>query len=214
MSVERLIEKVRSQIRDTKEPFVFAREMPATEDTPAVPDELLLFIQSAVQDYSRWRPLKGKPGLLFLYPGQVQYQLPDDFIEMDELPSVSHRLFGRTLHLTNEPFAARDVSYRYSAMHTCETIPAYDESCIVWMASALALRAIVTSPAMLEQYASYKIPDVFDQDGNASVKIAEHVLKTADQLEKQYLLRMGAGGGTGGTKQSGLDSQGPFITFG
>ncbi|SDH70274.1 hypothetical protein SAMN04489735_10459 [Aneurinibacillus thermoaerophilus] len=189
MSLANLIEQVRSQIRDTKEPYVFAREVPATETSPAVPDELETFVMRAVHDYSRWRPLKGKPGMLTLIPEKVDYELPTDFIQMETFPQA-HRIFGKNLYLASAPSMPGVITYYYDALHTPETIPVFDEPAIVWLASSMALRAIVGDPKMLQDYISYDLEDVVRVNTENLSEAIGQILKAADQLEKQYNARI------------------------
>jgi hypothetical protein len=211
VSLANLIEQVRSQIRDTKEPYVFAREVPATETSPAVPDELETFVMRAVHDYSRWRPLKGKPGILTLIPEKVDYELPTDFIQMETFPQA-HRIFGKNLYLASAPSMPGVITYYYDALHTPETIPVFDEPAIVWLASSMALRAITSDPKLLEKYVSYDLKNIYSQNTENMTEVVSQIVKTAEQLEKQYMLRVGIS--TTGKNEGPGDDIEPFMTFG
>ncbi|QYY44777.1 hypothetical protein ACKE5C_19140 (plasmid) [Aneurinibacillus thermoaerophilus] len=211
MSLANLIEQVRSQIRDTKEPYVFAREVPATETSPAVPDELETFVMRAVHDYSRWRPLK-KRGTLSIVPGEVEYVLPNDFIQIDNFvlnvgfDPLQYRVLVNKIYLIQPPIDREDVIYYYDALHTPDTIPAYDEPAIVSLAAAMALRAIVGDPKMLHDYISYDLEGVVKINTENMTEAIEQILKAAQQLEEQYSSRI--------VTSQKEEKNSPFMTFG
>lgn len=189
MELELLNEQVRGQLKDTSEPFVFAK---AVIDPPKA-DELEQFVIAAVQDYSGFKPLKGKPGTLSLISGQRQYGLPPDFIEMEEFP-----------YECPTPEADGTLEYFYTALHEPGTVPQTDIPCIVWSATAAALRALATDQKRLEQYVSYKVPDMVEVNADKVSEIGKALLKNASDMEAKYLKRV----------QMVARAATPYVTFG
>lgn len=179
-----LIDSVRGQIRDTKEPFVFS---PKTADKQ---DELEMFIRQALVDYSRWNPIESKAAVVNLVPGQVIYQLPDDFIKIKDLVlHIPYQVIGQRLLLMEEPTSLQ-VPYTYQASHEPDTLPLVDRHCIVWFASALALRAIISDTKKLDSYVSYNLKDVIQVDAKESNRIITLLKDNATSLEEKYKARV------------------------
>lgn len=192
-AMELLINLVRAQIQD-RDGIVFSKSKPATETEPAQPDELEAFVTLAIQDYSRWRPLKGKPATLQIEAGKLDYSLPADFVDMEYYPTVDYRVFQKTLFIVGgAPSEPIIVDYLYTAMHTADTLPEYDKPAVVDFASAKAMRAIIADPNRLEAYTSYELKDVLQVNGENMTELGKELLKSASDLEKQYLLRVQPG---------------------
>ncbi|MFD0682380.1 MULTISPECIES: hypothetical protein [unclassified Paenibacillus] len=198
--LNKLIQLVRAQIRD-KGGVIFALPKPASEETPAEPDELEPMVQNVVDDYSRWRPLRGKPGQLELHIEQIEYTLPDDLIELESFPKEYFR-YNKFLTLSDAPIQEETIRYVYTAMHMAETIPHYDVPALVGMAAANALRAVVSDPNKIEEYISFKLEGVLDIDTRNTSEVSREILKTAAEFEKQYLLRVQH------------QTSGPYMSFG
>ena len=87
--------RVRNQIRDNGITQVFEDVTDTTLATPAIipnnSPELTQYVQDAVSEFSRYRPLR-KPYTLNLIAGQTTYTLPSDWI------SVDRSMFHKALH--------------------------------------------------------------------------------------------------------------------
>lgn len=199
MEMQQLNDLVRGQIKDTTEPYIFAKEV----EEPVKADELEQFVMMALQDYSGFKPLRGKPGTISLIIGQKEYELPSDFLEMDEFP-LEHHIFNQVLYLKEIPTVTEPLEYFYVSVHGPETVPQTDVPCIVWSASASALRALVTDQKRLEQYVSYKVPDMIEVNADKVSEIGKALLKNASDMEVNYLKRV----------QRVSRPSGPYVTFG
>lgn len=200
-----LISKVRSQISDTKG-AVFALE----QQDEFLPDELQSIVLDAVNDYSRWNPLCNVRSRIYVVEGNTDYNLPADFMEMEEGPPLDFILSDKTLILKESPTSEGSFPFFYKAMRSPETVPEYDTPAVVWLAAANALRAVLADQERLQRYISYKIPNASEIDAHPATRVIEQINKAAQDLEKQYNTRM-----AGYAKaQQQVESRGPFVTFG
>ncbi|MDC0763502.1 hypothetical protein POF51_22510 [Brevibacillus sp. AG] len=191
MELSKFIVEVRGQIRDTGSAPVFQYAIPPTDTEPGKPDEIEQFVRQAIQDYSGWKPLRGKRGRLNLLQGQDEYSLPEDFIRMEEFLRP-HRISGKLVYLLQMPLLSDEVIFFYTAMHQAETIPDYDVPAVCWLAASLALKAVMSDPNRLDKYVSYNLDEVFELNTENLTEATMYLAKAADQLEKQYLARMTA----------------------
>ncbi|MEF7566004.1 hypothetical protein V4V35_23725 [Bacillus infantis] len=185
MTLDQLIETIRGQIRDNQEPYTFAKK---TEEQP---DELEMFVEQALIDYSRWKPIEEKPGTISLQAGTVLYDLPSDFMEMKSFPvNVTFQVLGQQLLLIDVPETAMQIPYTYRAAHSAESVPLKDKVCIVWFAAAQALRAITSDTKKLDSYVSYNLKDVLQVDAKESNRIVTILKENAASLEEKYKERV------------------------
>jgi hypothetical protein len=185
VGMEQLIELVRGQIRDKSAPFVFAK----ATTIPVAPDELEEFVTLAIQDYSRWRPVTGKPAQLTLVVDILNYDLPSDYIDLENFP-LDYRTYLKTIFLATKPTAVDVVDYYYTATHNADTIPETDVPSVVWLAASMALQAITSDQKKLNDYLSYKVPNVIEVTADKIVEISKSLLKLASDLKKDYSSRV------------------------
>ncbi|TPG74027.1 hypothetical protein EEL32_25560 [Brevibacillus laterosporus] len=189
MDLSKFVSEVRGHIRDTGSAPVFKYAIPETDTEPATPDEIEQFVKQAVHDYSGWKPNHGKRGKLPISAGIDEYQLPSDFIRMEDF-MPPHRVSGRILYLNKQPYHDTEITFFYTAMHQPETIPEYDTPAVTWLAASLALKAVMGDPNRLDQYISYDIDEVFSLNTENLTEATLYIAKASEQFEKQYLQRM------------------------
>lgn len=203
-----LISKVRSQISDLKG-AVFAL-VSQSEEEGAHPDELQSIVLDAVSDYSRWNPVQNRRGRIDVIIGQLDYDLPADFMGMEVEPSLNFLLSEKVLILKESPTKVGSCSFFYKGMRTPESVPEYDVPAVVWLASANALRAVLADQERLQRYINYKIPNASEIDAHPASRVIEQINKAAQDLERQYNKRMEP------YQKAQLEvvARGPYMTFG
>jgi len=189
------VQRVRNQIRDNGTVQAFPDATDYTLATPAIvannSPELTQFVNDALAEYSRYRPLK-KPYTLNIVAGQAQYSLPSDWMAMD-FTSISAPLEitwyddSQIAVISNKPQANYTLNFNYYAYHqattTTATIPRQWEYIAMLPACECALRAIATDQSVKLQ--KYKIAGNlgFEVDNHT---IAEHLMKLADDYREEY----------------------------
>lgn len=177
--MEQLIDQVRTQIRDKTEPYLFNLK------TDESPDELENFVQHALIDYSRYNPIDNKIGSLVLKEGVSLYDLPSDLMEMNSFP-FPHQVIGLQLLLIDPPEVTMSVPYSYKAARDAKSVPLQDRPCVVWFASAQALRAVISDSKKLDTYTSYKLQGVIEVDSRDVNKVITMLKDNASTYERLY----------------------------
>lgn len=117
MDQAKLIRKLRGEIGDNQEPY----KIP--------PEQINDLIEGAVEDYSRYRPLK-KKGKITLEQGKTEYPLPDDCQTwLSGLEGCE--VISNVLYLATAPLGIREIPVTYLADHKVETVPNRDSGLII-----------------------------------------------------------------------------------
>lgn len=108
MQLDKLIQKVRKEIKDDTEPYL--------NDDP----DIISFLEEAAADFSKYQP-RQRRGKLNLIPGVEEYPLPADYQTWIS-GLEGYEVVGNTLYVEGI-YAPMEVSFTYWGMHAPETVP-------------------------------------------------------------------------------------------
>ncbi|MDO3680632.1 hypothetical protein [Paenibacillus ehimensis] len=104
-----LLTALRAEIGDKEEPYRYDDE------------ELLEFVQSAIYDYSQYRPRRRR-GTLSFQPGVLEYTLPADF-QTWVAGLEGYEVLENIVYLESSPAASYSVTFIYLGNHDIASMP-------------------------------------------------------------------------------------------
>ncbi|MBU7314057.1 hypothetical protein [Paenibacillus oleatilyticus] len=104
-----LLTALRAEIGDKEQPYRYNDK------------ELLEFVQSAVYDYSQYRPRRRR-GILNIQPEVLEYTLPADF-QTWVVGLEAYEVLDNILYLNSSPVASYSVAYTYLGNHDIASMP-------------------------------------------------------------------------------------------